>query len=73
MTVLFLTVILQGERAFWQVTEKYTKKETYFRMNIRITRGIDLSVRAVLAHEYYGHRPYREQYLRGMPILRRIH
>lgn len=23
-----------------------------------------LSVRAVLAHEYYGHRPYREQYLR---------
>lgn len=23
-----------------------------------------LSVRAVLAHEYYGHRPFREQYLR---------
>lgn len=23
-----------------------------------------LSVRAVLAHEYYGHRPYKEQYLR---------
>ena len=23
-----------------------------------------MSVRAVLAHEYYGHRPYREQYLR---------
>ncbi len=23
-----------------------------------------LSVRAVLSHEYYGHRPYREQYLR---------
>ncbi len=23
-----------------------------------------LSVRAVLAHEYFGHRPYREQYLR---------
>lgn len=23
-----------------------------------------MSVRAVLAHEYYGHRPYREQYIR---------
>lgn len=23
-----------------------------------------LSVRAVLAHEYYGHRPYRKQYLK---------
>lgn len=32
-----------------------------------ITRDL-MSVRAVLAHEYYGHRPHREEYLRDAKI-----
>lgn len=32
-----------------------------------------MSVRAVLAHEYYGHRPYRDEYLSDYAIGREYH